>query len=153
MEPAETHPDRLIDFWEWLVENRRQVVLAIFVVFAVVVGVYINRQSEQLAEEEAGEGRGDAEPNEEPGDAPDEETTAEPPKAADAATATVSPACTMVIAPVGVLFSPPHGPSFCGSPRMFSSIQDAGSSNVKWACVLVATALRATVAARACLNT
>ena len=55
MEPAETHPDRLIDFWEWLVENRRQVVLAIFVVFAVVVGVYINRQSEQLAEEEAGE--------------------------------------------------------------------------------------------------
>ena len=36
-------------------ENQRQVILAIFVVFAVVVGVYINRQSEQLAEEEAGE--------------------------------------------------------------------------------------------------
>ncbi len=55
MEPAETHPDRLIDFWEWLVENRRQVILAIFIAVGVVLIVYIKRQNTQLAEEAAGE--------------------------------------------------------------------------------------------------
>ena len=55
MEPAETHPDRLIDFWEWLVENRRQVILAIFIAVGAVLIVYIKRQNEQLAEEAAGE--------------------------------------------------------------------------------------------------
>jgi TolA-binding protein len=55
VEPAETHPDRLIDFWEWLVENRRQVILAIFIAVGVVLIVYIKRQNTQLAEEAAGE--------------------------------------------------------------------------------------------------
>ncbi len=55
MEPAETHPDRLIDFWEWLVENRRQVILAIFIVVCAVVIVYIKRQNTQMAEEAASE--------------------------------------------------------------------------------------------------
>src|SRR5580765_4354951 len=28
---------------------------------------------------------------------------------------------------------PPHGPAFCGSPRSFSTIHDAGSTSLKWA--------------------
>src|SRR5689334_1235555 len=41
---------------------------------------------------------------------------------------------------------PPHGPSFWGSPRLFSSIQDAGSNNLKCA---HANGAIAAVAARA----
>ncbi len=55
MEPAETHPDRLIDFWEWLVENRRQVVLAIFIAVGAVLIVYTQRLNSEMAEEAASE--------------------------------------------------------------------------------------------------
>ena len=55
VESAETHPDRLIDFWEWLVENRKQVILAIFIAVVVVLIVYINRQNTKFAEEAASE--------------------------------------------------------------------------------------------------
>jgi len=55
VEPAETHPDRLIDFWEWLVENRTQVVLAIIIAVGAVLIVHTKRLNTQLAEEEAGE--------------------------------------------------------------------------------------------------
>lgn len=55
MEPAETHPDRLIDFWEWLVENRRQVILAIFIAVGAVLIVYTQRLNSQMAEEAASE--------------------------------------------------------------------------------------------------
>ena len=55
MEPAETHPDRLIDFWEWLVENRTQVILAIIIAVGAVLIVHTKRLNTQLAEEEAGE--------------------------------------------------------------------------------------------------
>ena len=55
MEPAETHPDRLIDFWEWLVENRRQVILAIFISVGAVLIVYTQRLNSQMAEEAASE--------------------------------------------------------------------------------------------------
>src|SRR6185369_7252679 len=41
---------------------------------------------------------------------------------------------------------PPQGPSFCGSPRLFSSIQDAGSNSLKCA---QANGAIAAVAARA----
>ena len=55
MEPAETHPDRLIDFWEWLVENRTQVVLAIIIAIGAVLIVYTQRLNSQMAEEAASE--------------------------------------------------------------------------------------------------
>lgn len=55
VEPAETHPDRLIDFWEWLVENRTQVVLAIIIAIAVVLIMKTKSLNTQLAEEAAGE--------------------------------------------------------------------------------------------------
>ena len=55
VEPAETHPDRLIDFWEWLVENRTQVVLAIIIAIGAVLIVYTQRLNSQMAEEAAGE--------------------------------------------------------------------------------------------------
>lgn len=55
MEPAETHPDRLIDFWEWLVENSTQVILAIIIIIGAVLIVHTQRLNTQLAEEAAGE--------------------------------------------------------------------------------------------------
>ena len=55
MEPAETHPDRLIDFWEWLVENSTQVILAIIITIVAVLIVHTQRLDAQLAEEAAGE--------------------------------------------------------------------------------------------------
>ncbi len=55
MESTETHPDRLIDFWEWLVENRTQVILAIIIAIGAVLIVYTQRINAQLAEEASGE--------------------------------------------------------------------------------------------------
>jgi TolA-binding protein len=55
VEPAETHPDRLIDFWEWLVENSTQVILAIIITIVAVLIVHTQRLDAQLAEEAAGE--------------------------------------------------------------------------------------------------
>ncbi|MBC8324258.1 MAG: tetratricopeptide repeat protein [Verrucomicrobia subdivision 3 bacterium] len=55
MESTETHPDRLIDFWEWLVENRMQVILAIIIAIGAVLIVYTQRVNAKLAEEESGE--------------------------------------------------------------------------------------------------
>ena len=55
MESTETHPDRLIDFWEWLVENRMQVILAIIIAIVAVLIVYTQRVNAKLAEEESGE--------------------------------------------------------------------------------------------------
>jgi len=55
VEPAETHPDRLIDFWEWLVENSTQVILAIIITIGAVLIVHTQRLNTQLAEEAAGE--------------------------------------------------------------------------------------------------
>ena len=55
MEPAETHPDRLIDFWEWLVENSTQVILAIIITIGAVLIVHTQRLNAQLTEEAAGE--------------------------------------------------------------------------------------------------
>ncbi len=55
MDPTETHPDRLIDFWEWLVENRTQVILAVIIAVGVVLIIYTKRLNAQMAEEAAGE--------------------------------------------------------------------------------------------------
>ena len=56
MEPAETHPDKLVDFWEWLVEHRTQVSLAIIAALGIGMIVYVKKvrrlQDEEAAAEE-----------------------------------------------------------------------------------------------------
>jgi tetratricopeptide (TPR) repeat protein len=53
VEPAETHPDKLVDFWEWLVEHRTQVSLAIIAALGIGMIVYVKKvgkiQDEELA--------------------------------------------------------------------------------------------------------
>ena len=55
MEPAETHPDKLVDFWEWLVENRTQVSLAIIAALGIGMIVYVKKVSRLQDEEAAAE--------------------------------------------------------------------------------------------------
>lgn len=56
VEPAETHPDKLVDFWEWLVEHRTQVSLAIIAALGIGMIVYVKKvrrlQDEEAAAEE-----------------------------------------------------------------------------------------------------
>ena len=53
VEPAETHPDKLVDFWEWLVEHRTQVSLAIIAALGIGMILYVKKvgkiQDEELA--------------------------------------------------------------------------------------------------------
>jgi len=51
VEPVDTHPDKLQDFWEWLVAYRTQVVLAIIIALGVGTILYV-KKSENLTEEE-----------------------------------------------------------------------------------------------------
>ena len=53
VEPAETHPDKLVDFWEWLVENRRQVSLVIIAALGVGMFVYVKKVQSIQDEESA----------------------------------------------------------------------------------------------------
>jgi len=55
VEPAETHPDKLVDFWEWLVENRTQVSLAIIAALGIGMIVYVKKVSRLQDEEAAAE--------------------------------------------------------------------------------------------------
>ncbi len=56
MEPAETHPDKLVDFWEWLVENRTHVSLIIIAALGVGMIMYVKKvrrvQDEELASQD-----------------------------------------------------------------------------------------------------
>ena len=56
MDSAETHPDKLVDFWEWLVENRTQVLLVIIAALGIGMIVYVKKerrlQDEELAAED-----------------------------------------------------------------------------------------------------
>ena len=53
VEPAETHPDKLVDFWEWLVENRRQVSLVIIAALGIGMIVYVKKVQRIQDEESA----------------------------------------------------------------------------------------------------
>ena len=55
VEPAETHPDKLVDFWEWLVENRTQVSLAIIAALGIGMIAYVKKVSRLQDEEAAAE--------------------------------------------------------------------------------------------------
>ena len=55
VEPAETHPDKLVDFWEWLVENRTHVSLAIIVALGIGMIVYVKKVRQRQDEESAAE--------------------------------------------------------------------------------------------------
>ena len=56
VEPAETHPDKLVDFWEWLVENRTHVSLVIIAALGVGMIMYVKKvrrvQNEELASQD-----------------------------------------------------------------------------------------------------
>ena len=51
MESEDTHPDRLLDFWEWLVEYRTQVILAIVIALGGGMIWYIKKTERKEAEE------------------------------------------------------------------------------------------------------
>ena len=53
MEPVDTHPDKLQDFWEWLVEYRTQVVLAVIIALGVGTIFYVKKVGDQTDEENA----------------------------------------------------------------------------------------------------
>ncbi len=55
VEPAETHPDKLVDFWEWLVENRTQVVLAIVIALGAGMVWYVKKIGKEQDEIKAAE--------------------------------------------------------------------------------------------------
>ena len=55
VEPAETHPDKLVDFWEWLVENRTHVSLAIIAALGIGMIVYVKKVRQRQDEESAAE--------------------------------------------------------------------------------------------------
>ena len=53
MEPVDTNPDKLQDFWEWLVEYRNQVVLAILIALGGGMIWYVGKVKKQTSEEAA----------------------------------------------------------------------------------------------------
>ena len=55
MEPAETHPDKLVDFWEWLVENRTRVSLVIIAALGIGMIMYVKKVRQRQDEESAAE--------------------------------------------------------------------------------------------------
>lgn len=52
VEPTETHPDKLVDFWEWLVENRSQVSFVIIAALGIGMIVYV-KKVQQIQDEES----------------------------------------------------------------------------------------------------
>lgn len=55
VESEDTHPDKLQDFWDWLVENRTQVVLALVIALGVGMIWYVKKVGAAQDEEKAGE--------------------------------------------------------------------------------------------------
>ena len=55
MEHEDTHPDKLQDFWDWLVENRTQVILATVIALGTGMIWYVNKVSAAQDEEKAAE--------------------------------------------------------------------------------------------------
>ena len=51
VEPVDNNPDKLQDFWEWLVENRTQVVLAIVIALGAGMIYYVGKIKDIKAEE------------------------------------------------------------------------------------------------------
>ena len=53
MEPVDTHPDKLQEFWEWLVEYRTQVFLAVIIALGVGTIFYVKKVGNKTDEENA----------------------------------------------------------------------------------------------------